>query len=179
MKRLAVLILGTLSAFALAADDLSVTFSRYDHAFRFVGFEAEHGTYRFRGAFELTGTLVADFDASAPDRASGDINFLTFVPDAQFLPRMPAVIKGFYAAPVRELDVEPQDLAYTAAFGKAEGERLSHGTSLTASKRITLTIRDYATFVECDSRRYSVTVAAADIAALEPGRTGGPEAGGC
>src|SRR5262249_30130854 len=146
-------------ASAAEPDAKSVAFSAYSPAFQLVDYNEQTHTHRFRGTIKLPGTLFLGFDMDAPDRANGEIIFQKFVPDPESAPKLPAVIRGFYAGPVRYVSVDAPLRQLVALFGgEKEFTRVSHGTTHELSRRAVVVLRDYSASIECDSRSYSAHV---------------------
>lgn len=157
MKRLAAVLLGSMTLIAAAQDGgpAKVTFSKYNPPLRLASYDEQTHTHRFQGKLTLTGRLFLVFDMEAPDRANGEINFQKFVPDPSDIPQLPAVVAGFYPGPVRYISVDAPLEKLVAVFGgKEEFARVSHGTSHEVSRRAKLMIDEYSATVECDSRGY-------------------------
>ena len=182
MKILFVLLI-TSSASVVGADapvpGHAVEFSKYSPTLKLVSYDKNSDTFNFQGTLKLVGTLFVEFEMETQDKASGDITFEKFVPDASSTTLLPAVVGGFYPAPVRYLDLDLPQEQVEALFGKTEFQRLAHGTQSFVSKRVSLTLHQYSVTVECDSRLYlarEVSVAPLD-AELFASLTGPPH--GC
>jgi hypothetical protein len=127
VRRILLLLLCAVATIA-TAQGKTVTLSKYNLALKLMSFDAARSTAQFSGTIEVTGTLVVEFDMDAPGRANGEVNFARFFPDAESLHRLPAVVAGYYAAPIRYVSLEPAPTALEAGFGRTEAARLSHGS---------------------------------------------------
>jgi len=158
------LFLAVLATTALAQDQ-SVTFSKFSTKLKLTSFDQRTSTAQFIGSINVTGTLFVEFDMGASGHADG-VNFAKFVPDAQSVPRLPAVVAGFHPGPVRYVSLEPAQAALEAAFGKDEATRLARGREPFVSKAVRVIFHNYTASVECDSRDYyssAVTVKPANV----------------
>jgi hypothetical protein len=166
MKRLATLLALGLAVPALAQDH-GVTFSNLSKGLRLASYDAKTATHQFQGKVVVTGTVVFEFDMSSPSQASGDVNFAKFIPDASSIRKLPVVVSGTFAGPIRYVSLEPADLALKSALGTEEAARASHGTKPSLSARVKVTIRTYRTGVECDARTYWATIEPNDVVPMQ------------
>ena len=104
-----------------------------------------------------TGTFYFEMDMGSEAKAV-DVNFAFFVPDAASLSKFPAVTSGQYAAPVRYISFEPASKALEAVVGKETAHRLSRGDMPVIKIPVTLTLRNFRSEIECDSRVYYATL---------------------
>jgi hypothetical protein len=162
MKRLPVLLALGLVVPALAQDH-GVTFSNSSKELRLASYDAKTATHLFQGKVVVTGTVVFQFDMSSPSQANGDVTFAKLIPDASSIRKLPVVISGTFAGPIRYVSLEPADLALKGALGVEEAVRASHGTKPTLSARVKVTIRTFRTGVECEARSYWATIEPTDV----------------
>jgi hypothetical protein len=162
MKRLATLLALGLVVPALAQDH-GVTFSHPSKGLRLATYDEKTATHLFQGMVVVTGTVVFEFDMSSPSQASGDVNFAKFIPDASSIRKLPAVVSGTFAGPIRYVSLEPAELALKGALGIEGAARASHGTKPSLSARVKVTIRTYRTGIECDARAYWATIEPNDV----------------
>src|SRR5690348_6417994 len=106
-----------------------------------------------------TGTMYFELDMVAEESPDADgVNFAFFVPDASSLSKFPAVTSGEYAAPVRHISFEPADQALVAAVGASSAQRILHGGQPIIAMPVTVTLRNFRSKIECDSRNYYATL---------------------
>lgn len=161
MKQTAVLLLVLLTSVAVAHTPhrTAVKFSGHTPSLTRASFDAHTGTYMFAGSVSLTGTLFVEFDMGGPHQALGNITFEKFVPDKAQRARLPAVIAGPFANPVKFLSLDATRQQLAAVFGgKQAFERISHGRTHSVSRRVQVQLDHYATLVECDARSYRAHV---------------------
>ena len=116
----------------------------------FKGFEEHLG--RFRGQFELTGTLV--YRCSVDCELPIDPRSLTVfvIPDAKLASDLP-----YWKARRAEIHIyfENDEALANAVIGKAEREALLSGKLADVRKRVALKVDDFRLGIDCDSASYT------------------------
>ena len=148
------------------AQDQAIRFSKTSGGLTLKSYDAETSTHLFEGKVVVTGTIVFQLDMASPTQASGDVNFAKFIPDASSVRKLPAVVSGAFAGPIRYVSLEPADVALRDALGADEAKRVSHGTQSSVSARVKVLIHTYRTGIECDARTYWATIDPKDVAPL-------------
>jgi hypothetical protein len=143
---------------ATADDDIAghtVVFSKYSPALRLTSYEERTMSFNFSGTVQLSGMLFLEFDQDE-NGSNGEINFAKFAPDPASAKQLPAVISGFYPAPVKSIDVDtaPMEQFEVLFGGKEKFARLSHGTQPIVSMPAVVTLHKYEVTIECDARNY-------------------------
>jgi len=165
MRRLATLLALVFLLPALAQDS-AFKFSKTPGGLTLKDYDSKTATHLFEGKVVVTGTLIFEFDMASPTHANGEVNFAKFIPDASSLPKLPAVVSGAFATPIRYVSLEPADLALRDAFGVEEAKRVSHGAQSNVSTRVKVTIHTFRTSIECDDRTYWASIAPNDVVPL-------------
>ena len=117
---------------------------------------SDGSTARFAGTVTVTGTIYFEFDQGDSGHMDG-VNFAKFVPDTKSISRLPAIIEGYFPAPVKYVLLEPPEAALQGAYGRNQARRMAHGSALAAHTRVRVVIRNYSASVECDAREYMST----------------------
>ena len=146
----------------LAADQPN-TFSKFSGALTASRSNAEDSTSVFLGHATLVGTLYVEFDMESSGRANGQVNFAKFVPDRSYAGILPAVVGGAYPGPVNHVNLKPADVAFVAAFGEKTAADLARGTKHVVSARVQVSLSNFNTAIECDSRVYFASIKSTDI----------------
>ena len=134
-------------------------FSKYSKALTLVEQNPELYRYRFNGPITIRGLLVIQLDMASPTQASGDIINIRIIPTPLARSKLPAIIHGRYTSSIDAIFIHLSDFQLNELFaGKENWQRLSHGTEILIKQPVEVTLNDFSTSVECDSRTYTATI---------------------
>ena len=151
MRLVSIAILAFVATSAIAGDH-AVTFSSYSPNLELVSFNENGSIGDFRGDLKTTGTLFLQFAWDAHKR-QGDVN-ARFVPDNLSVELLPSVAAGYYAAPVRYVDLQPPAEILEQIVGKERLSAFPADEFTVVSMAVEVVFHHFGTSAECESRGY-------------------------
>lgn len=145
-------IAGLLFAFlglpAMAEEPL--VWSHYTAPLKLERVDPDNNLASFTGEFTVSGNLVFVFEG---DHQEADLMWVVLVPDPGERGRLPQVVAGKFAAPLRDLWILPPEEVLLRLPGIMEAARAEDGLRRYVTRHATLRLKDYTTLAECGLHR--------------------------
>ncbi len=126
------------------------TFSNFSGGFKLLSVNHSFNVISFSGKQIAKGEVV--FEVVSIDDLENDILKVNFIPDEPSL--FPFVSSGFYAKKLFKISLLNHSKAKDLLFSDEEWKASIATGETYISKKVEIEIHNYATSIECDSRRY-------------------------
>lgn len=149
MKYILTLLIVALSAFSNAKTEPQV-FNGFKGGFTVSSVNFEYLAVSFNGQESSEGEIVFEFIWE--EGVDGEVYQIGFIPNNPEL--FPYVMSGFYPKKIQKIGLGDEKVIIDALFTKEEWEKARSTKPRFISKKGIVTIKNYGTSVECDSRHY-------------------------